>query len=543
MEIAARDLHSLHKASVRAGTGDDQTLLLELGAELVVELIAVAVALVDLRRAVAVGHLRARRDDAGVLAQTHRAALRLNALLVRHQVNDVVLALGRKFAGVGVGVAQYVAGVLHDHDLHAQADAEIGHVVLTRVLRSLDHALDAAVTKAARHNDAVHVAQLVGAAGLVDEMLTVDPLDLDLALVLKARVVQALHDAQISVVQLDVLTDQRNLAGLAAGRNAADERLPLGQIARRGLQVQLAGHDVRQTGGFQHQRALVQARHRQVFNDAVGAHVAEHADLALDVVAYRAVGAQDDDVRRNAHALQLLAGVLRGLGLVFVGAGDVGHQYDMDIAAVLGALLQTDLTDGLQEGLALDVAGGAADLGDDDVRLGALGQIIDIALDLVGDVGDDLHGLAQISALTLLVQDVPVDLAGGQVRVFVQIFVDEALIMAEVEVCLGAVVGHEHLAVLQRAHRARVNVDVGVQLLAGHLQSAGLEQTSQAGRCDALAQARHNAAGHKNILRCHNSPSMSADAKQQRPPYPKNYPFHYTSEKTAFAIWRAYFLY
>ena len=98
-------------------------------------------------------------------------------------------------------------------------------------------------------------------------------------------------------------------------------------------------------------------------------------------------------------------------------------------------------------------------------------------------------------------------------------------------------------AVLERAHRARVNVDVGVQLLAGHLQSAGLEQTSQAGRCDALAQARHNAAGHKNILRCHNSPSMSADAKQQRPPYPKNYPFHYTSKKTAFAIRLAYFLY
>ena len=53
MEIATRDLHSLHKASVRAGTGDDQTLLLELGAEFVVELIAMAMALVDLRRAVA----------------------------------------------------------------------------------------------------------------------------------------------------------------------------------------------------------------------------------------------------------------------------------------------------------------------------------------------------------------------------------------------------------------------------------------------------------------------------------------------------------
>ena len=63
MEIAARDLHGLHKASVRAGTGDDQTLLLELGAELVVELIAVAVALVDLRRAVAVGAADFRADS------------------------------------------------------------------------------------------------------------------------------------------------------------------------------------------------------------------------------------------------------------------------------------------------------------------------------------------------------------------------------------------------------------------------------------------------------------------------------------------------
>ena len=33
-----------------------------------------------------------------------------------------------------------------------------------------------------------------------------------------------------------------------------------------------------------------------------------------------------------------------------------------------------------------------------------LGQIIDVALDLVGDVGDDLHRLPKISALTLLVQ-------------------------------------------------------------------------------------------------------------------------------------------
>ena len=83
-------------------------------------------------------------------------------------------------------------------------------------------------------------------------------------------------------------------------------------------------------------------------------------------------------------------------------------------------------------------------------------RIIDVALDLVGNVGDDLHGLAQISALTLLVQDVPVDLAGGQVRVFVQVFVDEALIMAEVEVCLGACLLYtSHQAVQHDKRRAQ----------------------------------------------------------------------------------------
>ena len=37
----------------------------------------------------------------------------------------------------------------------------------------------------------------------------------------------------------------------------------------------------------------------------------------------------------------------------------------------------------------------------------------------------------------------------------------EALVVAEVEVGLGAVVGDEDLAVLERAHRARIDVDVG----------------------------------------------------------------------------------
>ena len=38
----------------------------------------------------------------------------------------------------------------------------------------------------------------------------------------------------------------------------------------------------------------------------------------------------------------------------------------------------------------------------------------------------------------------------------------EALVMPEVEIRLGAIVGDEDFAVLIRAHRARIDVDVGV---------------------------------------------------------------------------------
>ena len=130
-------------------------------------------------------------------------------------------------------------------------------------------------------------------------------------------------------------------------------------------------------------------------------------------------------------------------------------------------------------------------------------------------MGDDLDGLAQIRALALLVQDVPVDLAGGQVGVLVQVLVDEALIVAQVQVGLGAVVGDEHLAVLQGAHGAGVHVDIGVQLLAGHLEAAAFEQPPQAGRGDPLAQARDHAAGHKDVFRRHSFlhlPRLSAGA-------------------------------
>ena len=164
-------------------------------------------------------------------------------------------------------------------------------------------------------------------------------------------------------------------------------------------------------------------------------------------------------------------------------------------------MLQRDLPRRLQEGLALDVAGRAADLGDDHVRAGLFLQTVNEVLDLLRDVRDDLHGLPQVFPAALLVEHVPVDLAGREVGKAVEVLVDEALVVSEVEVGLAAVLGHVDLAVLIGAHRPGVDVDIGVELLRRDLEPAALEQPPQRGRRDPLAQTGHHAAGHKNIFR------------------------------------------
>ena len=122
-------------------------------------------------------------------------------------------------------------------------------------------------------------------------------------------------------------------------------------------------------------------------------------------------------------------------------------------------------------------------------------------LDLVRDVRDHLHRRAEVLALALLAQHRVPDRAGGVVRVPRQVLVDEALVVADVEIGLGAVLGDEDLAVLERAHRARVDVEVRVELLRLHLQAARLQQPAERGGDDALAERRDDAAGDEDVLR------------------------------------------
>jgi len=170
----------------------------------------------------------------------------------------------------------------------------------------------------------------------------------------------------------------------------------------------------------------------------------------------------------------------------------------VDVAGVAATFADAHLADGLEERQRLDVTHRATDLDDGDI--GAFGTTLDVVLDLVGDVRYDLHGLAQILATTLFLDHGLVDLAGGEVVALAHARADVALIMAKIEVGLGTVIGHEHLAVLERAHGARIDVDVGIELEHGDFDAARLEDGAKAGGGDAFTQRGNDSAGYEYIF-------------------------------------------
>ena len=297
--------------------------------------------------AVALHHPGAGLDLAGIAAQPQGAALVDVFVLVGHKVNDLVQAVLVELAGVGVLDAAHVPAELDDGDLHTQADAQEGHVALPGVLGGQHHPLDAPGPKAAGDEDAVGVPQ-AGGHVLLGEGLGIHPVDLHPGAVVIARVAQGLHHREVGVVQLHILAHQGNAGQLLPAADALYHLQPLGHVRLGGLQLQLPADNVGEVVLLQHNGGLIQHGDGQVLNNAVGPHVAEQGDLVEDAgVGDGLVGAQHDDVRLNAHALQLLDGVLGGLGFVLPRALQIGHQGDMDEERIFRPHLLGDLADGL----------------------------------------------------------------------------------------------------------------------------------------------------------------------------------------------------
>ena len=171
----------------------------------------------------------------------------------------------------------------------------------------------------------------------------------------------------------------------------------------------------------------------------------------------------------------------------------------MNIDGVFARQVVLDLSDRFEERQSLDIADSAADLTQHEVK--AVIVVEDEVLDGVGYVRNHLDGRAEVVAASLLGEDVLIDAPGRDVVGLACGPPGETLVMAKVEVGLGAIVGHEHFAVLIRRHRSWVEVEIGIELAQPDLVPPRLQQRAERRRSQTLSERRNHAAGDEDVPR------------------------------------------
>ena len=87
-------------------------------------------------------------------------------------------------------------------------------------------------------------------------------------------------------------------------------------------------------------------------------------------------------------------------------------------------------------------------------------------------MGNDLDSVAQVFAAAFLRDDGGVHLTGRRVRCAGEVHVQEALVVADIQISFRAVFRDENLAMLEGIHGPRIDIDVGIELLHGNAQAA-----------------------------------------------------------------------
>ena len=156
---------------------------------------------------------------------------------------------------------------------------------------------------------------------------------------------------------------------------------------------------------------------------------------------------------------------------------------------IVVSYLMLELADGFQEWLALNITDGSSDFDNRDMCIFGSEIPIETAFDLIGDVWDNLHGSSAVITAALLLKNRPVNLTGCYVGIFIKTLVDEALIMSQIKIGFGSIVGDEHLTVLYWIHGTRVNINIRIEFLHGYFITACFQKTAQRCGSDSLAES------------------------------------------------------
>ena len=140
----------------------------------------------------------------------------------------------------------------------------------------------------------------------------------------------------------------------------------------------------------------------------------------------------------------------------------------MDEHAVFTTAFERNLSDRLEKRQAFNIADGAPNFSDDNIGVSII-ELQHNLFDFIRDMRNDLDSFPQKLSSSFLVDNRLIDLPSRVITLPSQVCCGETFVVSEVEISFAAVIENIDLAVLIRAHRSRINIDVGVEFL--HLDS------------------------------------------------------------------------
>src|SRR6476646_6788617 len=487
-------LDDLRQDAVGRHSGETHAALLETSLVRRVDFVTMTMAFGNFGRPIYLRYAAAAREHCIVGAKPHGAAeiaaraplLQLVALEpLRHQADDR-FGCRAELCRVGILDAAKIACSLEHRHLHYEANAEIRHVALAGELRCPDFSFRAALTESTRDQNAVDVLEKRRRV-LAFENLRLDPVEIDLHLICNSAMGERLDQRFVGVLHSRVFADNGDgdvTLGVADALVDQAPALKIGGLPRfdpeRGQHL---GIEAFGRIGFRHRIDIVDVTR---LDNCAFPNVTKQRELPPLAFGDRPVGPTQSDIRLNADRAQFLDRVLGGLGLEFTRTRDERHQSEMDVDCVIAGQIVAELADRLKIRQAFDVTDSPADLAQDEVE--AVVTFTDEILDGIGDVRDDLDCCAEVITAPLACENVLVDTAGCDVVMTRGRAAGEALVVDEVEVGFGAVVGYEDFAMLVGRHRAWIDVEVGIELAQADLVPARLQQRAQRRRSETLAE-------------------------------------------------------
>jgi len=380
--------------------------------------------------------------------------------------------------------------------------------VLAGIFRRQDFAFHPARTKTARHHNAVHIVQALQTNAFF-QIGRGNPIHFHIHAGIQRRVLDGFAHAQVSVVQFHVFADQPNPDHRLLAAQLLHHPAPLRQVGFLfGRQVQPFHQDFRNVHFLQHQWDAVKQVGSLQRDDGLNRHIAELRDLGAQSPLHWIVAARHDHIRQDADGAQFAHGVLGGFGFSFFGGFQVRQPGQVHEGGIAAPQVVAHFPDGFQKRLTLNIPDSSTNFNQGNIRVGSLANQRDAPFNFIGDVGNDLNRAAQIVTAPFPVQNFLIDLAGSDRAIVRQAQVAKAFVMPQVQVSLGAVVQNEDFPVLVRAKRSRVDVQIGVQLLNGNVETARLQEPPDCCSGYALTNGREHPAREKDNFSGHPVPPI-----------------------------------